>query len=62
MAITKEDVKKLRAANQRMIGGKPQYIRTMRNNNLCDVLEFIEANYPDVFADAPANAPEQPGG
>lgn len=62
MAISRDDVKKIRAANQRQIGGKMQYVRTFRNEALCDVLEFIEANYPDVFADAaPAPAPAKPG-
>lgn len=58
MAITKEQVQQIRASNQRMIGGKLQYIRTPRNNVLCDVLEFIEATYPEVFAPTPA--PEAP--
>lgn len=54
MAISKDDLKKIRAANQRMIGGKLQYVPTFRNETLVSVLQFIETNYPDAFADAPA--------
>lgn len=60
MPITRQRVDEIRQANSKVIGGKSQLFRYYRNEQVCDLLEFIDANLPPAPPAPPADAPPAP--